>query len=93
MKVIKNQFYMKAKKTIKLYNKAKQIIPGGTQLLSKNPELYSPDNWPPYFSKAKGAHVWDLDGNKYLDMSTMSVGACILGYSDPYVDKKVFLSE
>lgn len=83
---------MKPKKTINIYKKAKKLIPGGTQLLSKNPELYSPDNWPPYFSKAKGVYVWDLDGNRYLDMSTMSVGACILGYADSYVNKKVQLS-
>lgn len=29
-----------------LYRRAKQLIPGGTQLLSKRPELFLPDQWP-----------------------------------------------
>ncbi len=69
-----------------LYIKAKKIIPGGTQLLSKRPEQLLPDQWPAYYEKAKGCEVWDLDGNKYIDMSYMAIGACTLGYSDPDVD-------
>ena len=41
-----------------LYRKAKKIIPGGTQLLSKRPEMYLPEAWPAYYSKCKGAEVW-----------------------------------
>ena len=37
-----------------LYKKAKQMIPGGTMLLSKRPEQLLPENWPSYFSKSKG---------------------------------------
>tara|TARA_B100000795_G_scaffold87441_1_gene63637 strand:- start:1789 stop:3114 length:1326 start_codon:yes stop_codon:yes gene_type:complete len=73
----------------KLYRRAKKLIPGGTQLLSKRPELFAPDLWPAYYSKAKGARVWDLDGREYLDMSIMAVGACILGYADDDVDEAV----
>ncbi len=72
-----------------LYRKAKQIIPGGTQLLSKRPEMMLPGQWPSYFESARGAEVWDLDGNRYLDMSHNSVGACILGVADPDVDAAV----
>ena len=57
------------KKGPKLYRKAKNMIPGGTQLLSKRPEMFLPDIWPSYYSKAKGCHLWDLDGRKYVDMS------------------------
>src|SRR5689334_6171163 len=71
----------------RLYKKAKTLIPGGTQLLSKRPEMFLPDLWPSYYSKAKGAHVWDLDGRKYLDMSYSGIGSCILGYADPDVDR------
>ncbi len=46
-----------------LYRRAKQLIPGGTQLLSKRPELFLPGFWPAYYSKAKGVEVFDLDGN------------------------------
>jgi len=71
----------------KLYEKAKKIIPGGTQLLSKRPEMFLPDLWPAYYSKAKGCEVWDLDGNHYFDMSLMGVGANVLGYSFDPVDE------
>ena len=72
-----------------LYNKAKKIIPGGTQLLSKRPEMFLPDLWPAYYDKAKGCKVWDLDGNEYIDMSYMGIGACILGYADEDVNTAV----
>ena len=77
------------KKTSTTYKLAKQLIPGGTQLFSKKPDLFAPGEWPGYYSKAKGVNIWDLDGNKYLDMSIMNVGACILGYADKFVDKEV----
>jgi len=72
-----------------LYKKAKKLIPGGTQLLSKRPEIFLPDLWPAYYEKAKGCRVWDLDGNKYTDMSYMGIGASILGYADKDVDSAV----
>ena len=72
-----------------LYKKAKQLIPGGTQLLSKRPELHLPGLWPSYYSRAKGCEVWDLDGNKFLDMSYMGIAACVLGYSDEDVNGAV----
>lgn len=72
-----------------LYHDAKKIIPGGTQLLSKRPEMFLPDYWPAYYSKAKGCRVWDLDGNEYIDMCMMGIGSCILGYADDDVDKAV----
>jgi glutamate-1-semialdehyde aminotransferase len=69
-----------------LYKKAKTLIPGGTQLLSKRPEMHLPDLWPAYYDKAEGCYVWDLDGKKYIDMSYMGIGACVLGYSNPEVN-------
>ncbi|MEK8025246.1 aminotransferase class III-fold pyridoxal phosphate-dependent enzyme [Pseudaquabacterium rugosum] len=72
-----------------LYRRARGLIPGGTQLLSKRPEMFAPEVWPAYYSRAKGARVWDLDGREYLDMSIMAVGACILGYADDEVDDAV----
>jgi glutamate-1-semialdehyde aminotransferase len=76
-------------KTQKLYRRAKSIVPGGTQLLSKRPEMFLPGGWPAYYKKAKGCRVWDLDGRRYTDMSYMGIGACILGYADNDVDKAV----
>lgn len=74
---------------VALYRQAKSLIPGGTQLLSKRPEMFAPDVWPSYYSKAKGCRVWDLDGREFIDMSIMAVGACILGYADDEVDDAV----
>lgn len=64
-------------------------IPAGTQLFSKRPELFSPEAWPTYFVKAKGISIWDKYGNKYLDMSHMGVGSCVLGYAYKPVDRAV----
>ncbi len=72
-----------------LYIKAKKLIPGGTMLLSKRPEMFLPEKWPSYFSKAKGCEVWDLDGEKYVDMSIMGIGTNTLGYGHPEVDEAV----
>ncbi len=72
-----------------LWNKAKKLIPGGSQLLSKRAEMFLPDRWPSYYSKVKGSEVWDLDGNKYIDMSISGVGCCTLGHADPDVDRAV----
>ena len=73
-----------------LWNKAKKIIPGGNMLLSKRPELFLPNKWPVYYSKAKGCKVWDVDGKKYIDMALMGVGTNILGYSNAKVNNAVF---
>ncbi len=72
-----------------LYKKAKQIIPGGTMLLSKRPEMFLPEEWPSYYSKAKGCEVWDLDGKKYTDVSIMGIGTNILGYANQEIDDAV----
>jgi glutamate-1-semialdehyde 2,1-aminomutase len=76
-------------KSKKLWSQAKNLIPGGTQLLSKRPERFLPNQWPVYFDTAKGVEVTDVDGNKYIDMSLMGVGSCVLGYSDKDVDSAV----
>jgi glutamate-1-semialdehyde aminotransferase len=72
-----------------LYNEAKTLIPGGTQLLSKRPEMFLPDEWINYCESAKGCEVVDIDGNKFIDMITMGIGACVLGYADEDVNKAV----
>jgi glutamate-1-semialdehyde 2,1-aminomutase len=73
----------------KLYKRAKSSIAGGTSLLSKRPEMFLPEFWPAYFSKAKGIKVWDTDGIEYLDMGLMGVGTNALGYAHPEVDDAV----
>ena len=72
-----------------LYKHAKARIPGGTQLLSKRPEQFLPNQWPNYAVKAKGCEVWDLDGNHYYDLTSNGIGSCLLGYADPDVTAAV----
>lgn len=72
-----------------LYRKAKGLIPGGTQLLSKRPEMFLPEQWPNYYAEARGASVTDLDGRTFTDMSYCGIGATVLGFADPDVDDAV----
>lgn len=79
---------MKNKNGASYYKFAKKKIPGGTTLFSKRSELHLPDLWPAYYTKAKDTYVWDLKGNKFLDMFC-AVGTNVLGYSNPKVNKSV----
>jgi glutamate-1-semialdehyde 2,1-aminomutase len=73
----------------KLWHRAKNVIPGGNMLLSKRAEMFLPEQWPAYFSRAKGCTVWDLDRNAYTDMSIMGIGTNTLGYGHAEVDAAV----
>ena len=72
-----------------LYRQARRLIPGGTQLLSKRPELFLPDQWPVYYDSAQGAHVVDADGRRFADFAHCGVGTCTLGFADPDVNQAV----
>lgn len=76
-------------KGILLWQKAIKMIPGGNGLLSKRPDRYAPDIWPTYFASAEGVSITDLDGNTYIDMAQMGIGAAILGYAYPEVNEAV----
>ena len=73
----------------KLWEHAKRLIPGGNMLLSKQAEMFLPDIWPTYYSKASGCRLWDLNGIEYIDMSIMGIGTNTLGYCQPEVDESV----
>lgn len=73
----------------KLWKRAKQLIPGGSMLLSKRAEMFLPNQWPAYFSRAHGCTVWDMDGRALTDMSLMGIGTNTLGYAHPEVDAAV----
>lgn len=80
---------MKTQRSLAMQERARRRIPGMTQLLSKRPDQFCEGVWPGYFSRARGAEVWDLDGNRYVDMSIAGIGANVLGYADPEVDEAV----
>lgn len=79
----------KMNKGQKLWKRAKRVIPGGNMLLSKRPEMFLPNKWPTYFSRAEGCNIWDMEGNKFIDMTIMGIGTNILGYGNPEVDAEV----
>lgn len=79
---------MKKKFCIQTWQKAQKIIPGGTMLFSKKPDLYLPDNWPSYFKKAKDSTLIDLDNNQYTDMMFL-VGTNSMGYTNKNIDNAV----
>lgn len=72
-----------------LWTRARRVIPGGNMLLSKRPEMFLPEQWPAYFSSAKGCTLRDLDGRTLIDFSIMGVGTNTLGYGDARVDAAV----
>lgn len=73
----------KLEKSRKEFENAKQFITGGVQSAFRYREPF-----PIYFSKARGSHVWDVDGNEYIDFLVAN-GACILGHGDPGVNAAV----
>lgn len=75
-------------RSMELYRRALELIPGGTQLVSRRPTRYAHGVSPVYAARAKGARFWDVDGNEYIDWAS-GIGAIILGYCDPVVDDAV----
>ena len=72
----------------RLYKRAGELIPTGTNLLSKRQERYAPGSWPVYYKRAWGSKVQDLDDNVYVDF-TGDIGATLLGRADPDVGAAV----
>ncbi len=78
----------KYKRSEELLEKALELIPLGTQTFSKSKTQY-PFGVSPYFiKKGKGSHVWDADGNEYIDFVN-ALAAITLGYNDPDVTNAV----
>src|SRR4051812_25186178 len=68
----------------RLWQRARQVIPGGTQTLSKAPSQFVDGVSPKFLERGRGAHVWDVDGNEYIDYP-MALGPILLGYDYPTV--------
>jgi glutamate-1-semialdehyde aminotransferase len=78
---------MQSKNSDYFYNRALQYIPEGSQTKSKMACRF-PENYPKFISRGKGSHIWDVDGNEYVDW-VMGLGPVILGYSDDDVTNAV----
>ena len=71
-----------------LYRRSAGLIPSHTQTLAKGPGQHVLGVSPKYLRHGSGAWVWDVDGNRFLDM-TMAVGPLVLGYAHPAVDEAI----
>ncbi len=68
--------------------RAERTIPLGSQTFSKSRTQYPVGISPLYIQRAKGCQVWDVDGNKYIDLVS-SLASITLGYADSRVDGAV----
>lgn len=87
-KIDLKQDYPLIDKSNDLYERAKGLIPCVTQTLAKGPTQYVNGVAPKYLIRGKGAHVWDVDGNEYIDFN-MGIGPLSLGYSYTVVDEAI----
>lgn len=83
-----NKNYPVITESDKLYHRATGLIPALTQTLAKGPQQYVKGVAPKYLKKGKGSHVWDVDGNEYIDYQ-MGIGPLSLGYAYDVVDEAI----
>ncbi|MFY7888126.1 MAG: aminotransferase class III-fold pyridoxal phosphate-dependent enzyme [Spirosomataceae bacterium] len=71
-----------------LYERALAVQKPVTQTLAKGPGQFTKGIAPKYLAKGKGSHVWDVDGNEYIDYNA-AIGPISLGYAYPAVDEAI----
>lgn len=74
-------------KSEQLFEEAQKIIPGGVTS-ARHPSKFVPGEYPIFMNRGKGSHVWDVDGNEYIDW-IVSFGPVVLGHCNPQVDDAV----
>ena len=68
-----------------LQPKAHRLIPGGAHTYAKGDDQY-PEHAPGFIARGKGCHVWDLDGNEFIEYG-MGLRAVVLGHAfEPVVE-------
>ncbi len=87
-KIDLNNDYPVIEKSEELYKRSLGLIPSNTQTLAKGPTQYVNGMAPKYLVRGKGSHVWDVDGNEYIDYN-MGIGPLSLGYAYPKVDEAI----
>lgn len=83
-----NENYPDISESNKLYERAMGLIPALTQTMAKGPSQWIRGIAPKYLKKGKGSHVWDVDGNEYIDFN-MGIGPIVLGYCYDVVDNAI----
>jgi glutamate-1-semialdehyde 2,1-aminomutase len=83
-----NADYPVIEKSNELYERAVKVQKPVTQTLAKGPGQWTKGVAPKYIQKGKGSHVWDVDGNEYIDYNA-AIGPVSLGYCYPVVDEAI----
>ncbi len=83
-----NKNYPDITESDKLFDRSRDLIPAYTQTLAKGPTQWIKGIAPKYLKKGKGSHVWDADGNEYIDYN-MGIGPIVLGYCYDKVDEAI----
>jgi glutamate-1-semialdehyde 2,1-aminomutase len=73
------------RKTDALFARAQKVVPGGIYG-HQSPAMLVPGAYPYFFARGQGAHVWDVDGNQYIDLMC-SYGPIVLGHNHAKVDE------
>jgi glutamate-1-semialdehyde 2,1-aminomutase len=81
----KQEYITNFSRSQELKQKSHQIIPGGAHTYAKGDDQY-PEMAPGFLVRGKGCHVWDVDGNKYIEYG-MGLRAVTLGHAyEPVVE-------
>ena len=87
-KIAFNDNYPNIRQSDEWYMRALKVQKPVTQTLAKGPGQFSKGVSPKYLVKGKGSHVWDVDGNEYIDFNA-AIGPLSLGYAYPAVDNAI----
>ena len=79
---------LKLKKSNEYLKRARNLIPGLSQTFSKAPYSYVNGVYPVYLKSGKGSHVFDVDGNEFIDY-VLALGPVTLGYAYPAVNRAI----
>ncbi|MBK9225924.1 MAG: aminotransferase class III-fold pyridoxal phosphate-dependent enzyme [Ignavibacteria bacterium] len=83
-----NESFPDITKSNAIFERSKGLIPAHTQTLAKGPTQWIKGIAPKYLARGKGSHVWDVDGNEYIDYN-MGIGPIVLGYCYDRVDDAI----
>ena len=76
---------MKFENSLKIQKRFREIVPGGCHTYAKGDDQY-PQFMPAYIARGQGCHVWDLDGNEYIEYG-MGLRTVTLGHAfEPVVE-------
>ncbi|HRE40187.1 MAG TPA: aminotransferase class III-fold pyridoxal phosphate-dependent enzyme [Ignavibacteria bacterium] len=87
-KVDINENFPEIKNSEEIFQRSEGLIPAHTQTLAKGPTQWVKGVAPKYLIKGKGSHVWDVDGNEYIDYM-MGIGPIVLGYCYKAIDDAI----